>query len=60
MCLSLCNSFVHILAFMFKVIGDPRKFKGGIGHGGHLAVTYGGQFIVPSDFSGLSLQSNFV
>ena len=40
----------------------PRKFKGGIGCDGHLAVTYVGRVIVPSDFffANISSPSNFV
>ena len=34
--------------------------KGGICHGGHFAITYGGRVIVPPDLSLLSPPSNFI
>ena len=54
----LCSNMVTLTPQSFSKKGIPfypnmlcpKKFKGGIGPGGHLAIIYGGQVIVPPHF----------
>ena len=51
---------LHLKSRLSMFLHYPRKFKGGICCGGHLAVTYGGELLYIRIFSQLSPPSNFV
>ena len=54
------SSVFNFLKFLFYYVWIPRKLKGGIGCGGHLAVTYGGELIYLRIFSYPSPPNHFV
>ena len=50
----------HFKSIAQGTVCSPKKFKGGIWCGGHLAVSYGGELLYLRIFSELSLPYSFV